>query len=245
MVPQGPQLIGGNVKVSFHYVGKGKTPPGKEERVKGPPPIRVLPKDKTPVPLAKLLATEWGGGKQGSSSQNDGKEERAKEGLIFISEGLPPLPAKIVWAVEKGDYVDFVELLPKKPSMEDQPITELAENVILVTQVKQMAKKRPIKDIETWMEAFCTFAAIRSKNPECMADLLAYGASIARGARDYGGSSWLSYDFQFRRLAAAKKLTRGWGQKDVALWNDTFLKPDRGSSTSNPNTDPLDSRQNQ
>ena len=34
-----------------------------------------------------------------------------------------------------------------------------------------------------------------------------------------------SHDYRFRQLAAAKEMRRGWRQKDMALWNDTFLRP--------------------
>ena len=54
---------------------------------------------------------------------------------------------------------------------------------------------------------------------------MVYAATIVKGARDYGGPNWLAYDNRFRQLAAAKQMKQGWGQKDIALWNDTFLRP--------------------
>ena len=39
-------------------------------------------------------------------------------------EGLPPSPTK---AIEKGEYVDFIDLLPKKPNLEEPSISDLAE----------------------------------------------------------------------------------------------------------------------
>ena len=76
------------------------------------------------------------------------------------------------------------------------------------------------------MEAFCTFAAIRGKKlPSHIPDLLAYAATIVKASRDYGGKNWLLYDYRFRQLAAARRLEKGWGEKDMALWNEVFLRP--------------------
>ena len=78
-----------------------------------------------------------------------------------------------------------------------------------------------------------TFVTIRiRKHPTFTNDLLAYGALIVRGARDYKGPRWLSYDFQYRRLAAARQNHGDWGKKDVALWNDTVCKPQDSPSYS-------------
>ena len=87
-------------------------------------------------------------------------------------------------------------------------------------------QRKSIKDISSWIEAFLAIAAIRNrKHPTHTNDLLAYGALVARGAYDYKGLGWLSYDFQFRRLATARGNLGNWGQKDVSLWNETVCKP--------------------
>ena len=68
----------------------------------------------------------------------------------------------MVTKIEKIEYVDFTELLPKKPSMDDPSISELADEwIILVMQVR--SQKKPIQDIATWMEAFLTFVTIRNR----------------------------------------------------------------------------------
>ena len=45
------------------------------------------------------------------------------------------------------------------------------------------------------------------------------------GCRDYKGSGWLLYDFQYRWLAAARGNCGSWGHRDVSLLNDTVCKP--------------------
>ena len=126
----------------------------------------------------------------------------------------------MVLAIEKGDFIELSELLPKSPSWDDESYTEVADKVILI------AKTKAIKDIETWVEAFSMFAAVKGKKlPEAIPDLLAYQATIGKATQDYGGQSWLAYDYRFRQLAAARGLATGWGQKDMGLWNETFLEP--------------------
>ena len=46
-----------------------------------------------------------------------------------------------------------------------------------------------------------------------------------RGSRDYKCPGWLSYDFQYRRLAAACQNHGDWEKRDMALWNDSVQAP--------------------
>ena len=64
---------------------------------------------------------------------------------------------------------------------------EVKEKVIVLIQGKTMHKRKTVEDIETWMEAFCTYAAVRGKkHPEDIPQLIAYATTIVKGARDYG-----------------------------------------------------------
>ena len=135
-----------------------------------------------------------------------------------VGEGFPPVPAKVVARIEKGDYVDLKDLLQ---SMDESNLSDLEEQgIVVVTAGKQWRSQ--IRDLATWVEAFMTYVAIRArKSPELVGDLLAYSSLIARGARDYRGNGWLVYDFQFRRLAAAGGSVTKWSVKDVSLWHET------------------------
>ena len=201
---------------------------------KDPPAIRVLPPTAVEgsVTLTDIM--------KDNTSASGGKDivpaiETAQDSeLVFINEGLPPIPSKTRLKIEKGDYVDFRELLPQKPSVDDSALTEWEENgIVVLTSSKQVRpKKKPIQDISSWFEAFMVFAAIRiRKHPDSASDLMAYGALIARSARDYRGSGWITYDFQFRRLAAARGKPANWGIKDVSLWNETVCKADLPSGS--------------
>ena len=127
--------------------------------------------------------------------------------------------------IERGDFIDLAQLLPKTPNWDDEVYTKVTDQVILISKVKP-TKQKFIQDLPTWLEAFCTFAAVKGKKfPNLIPELMAYAATIVKAASDYGGKDWLTYDYRFRQLAAAHKTETGWGQKDLGLWNKTFIKP--------------------
>uniref|UniRef100_A0A1X7V4R4 C3H1-type domain-containing protein n=1 Tax=Amphimedon queenslandica TaxID=400682 RepID=A0A1X7V4R4_AMPQE len=168
-----------------------------------------------------------------------GSGGKGPEELLFISEDIPPIPSKVVQKIEKGEYVDLVDLLLKKSGWEEPSISELSqEGIIVVTQSKQLnCQKKAIQDVATWFEAFVTFATIRNrKYPTYASDLLAL---VVRGARDYKGSGWLSYNFQYRWLAAACGNLGDWGIKDVSPWNETVCNLASWDTPSQPRNSDL------
>ena len=38
-------------------------------------------------------------------------KDKAKDSLVFVREGIPPLPAKVVKSIEKGESIQFTSLL--------------------------------------------------------------------------------------------------------------------------------------
>ena len=63
---------------------------------------------------------------------------------------------------------------------------EVTEKVVVLTQEKAMLTKKAIENIETQMEVFCTYAAVKSKKHlEDIPELMVYAATIVKGARDY------------------------------------------------------------
>uniref|UniRef100_A0A1X7VFH4 Uncharacterized protein n=1 Tax=Amphimedon queenslandica TaxID=400682 RepID=A0A1X7VFH4_AMPQE len=74
-----------------------------------------------------------------------GSGEKGPEELSFISEGLPPIPSKVVQKIEKGEYVKFVDILLRKSGWEEPSISEFVqEEIIVVIQSKHLncQKKR-------------------------------------------------------------------------------------------------------
>jgi len=69
--------------------------------------------------------------------------------------------------------VELTNLLPKSASWEEEPFTEILDKVVVLTQGKTLPKKKTIENIETWVEAFCTYATIRGrKHPEDIPELM-------------------------------------------------------------------------
>ena len=68
-------------------------------------------------------------------------KEKTKEGLIYICEGIPPLQAKLVQAIEKGEFVEFANLLPRSASWEEDPFAEVTDKIVVLTQGKAIPKK--------------------------------------------------------------------------------------------------------
>ena len=58
-------------------------------------------------------------GAETKSTQSDLKEGSGNSpGVFILSEGVPPVPAKLVTKIQQGDYVDMVELLRDNTEME-------------------------------------------------------------------------------------------------------------------------------
>ena len=68
-----------------------------------------------PVPLAELAGTIEATSK-GLPEEKNPMAAQLKEGLVFVSERLPPVPAKVVRKVLRWEFIDLVDLLPKKSS---------------------------------------------------------------------------------------------------------------------------------
>ena len=116
--------------------------------------------------LTELLGDKAGSGHpkespKGEETPGEGAAKGEKDNLVFLCEGLPPIRQRWVTAIEKGEFIDLEELLPKNPSWEEEAFTEVLDNIIVIA--KNKPTKKAINDIETWVEAFCTFAAIRGK----------------------------------------------------------------------------------
>uniref|UniRef100_A0A1X7VIM1 C3H1-type domain-containing protein n=1 Tax=Amphimedon queenslandica TaxID=400682 RepID=A0A1X7VIM1_AMPQE len=140
---------------------------------------------------------------------------RAEESeLVWVGEGFPPVPAKVVSRIEKGDYVDLKDLLQQKPSMDESNLSDLEEQgIVVVTAGKHLRSQiKQMRDLATWIEAFMTYVAIRAKkSPELVGIYWPIAVSLLVGQGT----------IMFRRLAAARGSVTKWSMKDVSLWNET------------------------
>ncbi len=135
-------------------------------------------------------------------------------GSVVVSHASPPIPAKLVLRIWRGEYVDMNNLLPYRLGA---PEPTLADTL----QIRQRELKQ-ITSIEQWVVCFNAFiSVIALQQPHRVRDLLAYSSIITKAAHDYEGNPWLAYDVHFRTLAASMQLPT-WGQVDQALWSQHF-----------------------
>ena len=148
--------------------------------------------------------------KENPASKND---EAAKEALVSIGAGLPPVPRKLVTRIQAGDYIDMAELLPERLGADSEGGRE---------DKKSKRPKRLISTISEWVQCYSVFMAVVAKKaPERMQDLLGYQAIIVEACMEYEGETWLGYDRRFRQMAAATPDTP-WAKIDATLWNMAF-----------------------
>ena len=98
---------------------------------------------------------------------------------FVLSEGLPPVPAKLVAKIQKGDYVDMAELL--RDNMEwEHPLSTSDSS----ESKSGRASRREVPDLLSWITCFGVYASvIRDKYPQKAKQLLAYQTLIVREAR--------------------------------------------------------------
>ena len=157
------------------------------------------------------------------------KEEPQKP--FLLSEGLPPVPAKLVTRIQKGEFIDMAELL--QDNLEAQRRGALQESGSASASPSQSRPRREIPDLLSWVQCFGMYTAVMaSKYPERVHKLLAYQTLIVREARRCGGRGWLSYDTVFRQQMVGEWREEEWGRLNPYLFSSTFLALGTGNRSS-------------
>ena len=143
---------------------------------------------------------------------------------FLLSECLPPVPAKLVAKIVKGDYVDMAELLRDNIEAERRRATDSSAAGLSTSQVH----RREVPDFLSWLQCFGVYVGIvATHKPEKLRQLMAYQTLMIREARRCGGDGWQGYDTMFRQLAATVPST-DWGQLNSALYTVTFMAQQNG-----------------
>ena len=126
---------------------------------------------------------------------NSESEKKVTVGSICLGEGLPPVPAKLVKKIRRGDFIKMYELLPDLWLQADD--REAGTH---------SGKYCRVMDVKVWAQCFASYIRVVAVNePERVADLLGYMINIIRASQDFEGSAWVTYDDTFRRQAANNK----------------------------------------
>ena len=133
---------------------------------------------------------------------------------MLISNGLPPIPSRLMKRVEDGLFVEMAELLPSHLDSADLNVNE--------GQVASCKRLPTVTDIIDWIQCFAVYMAIIScHKPKRIADLLGYQSLIIGASMDCREGKWVIYDRRFRLKASASQNAL-WSVIDVTLWNMTF-----------------------
>lgn len=144
---------------------------------------------------------------------------------FILGESLPPIPAKLVAKIQKGDFVDMAELL--RDNIEaDRRHTRDGNASTSVGQQAQNRQKVP--DILSCIQCFGVYACIMAAaHPEKVQQLLAYQTTVVWEARRCGGTGWQAYDTMFRQQVASD-LKSDWSKLNSYLYAITFLVHQNG-----------------
>ncbi len=141
---------------------------------------------------------------------------------IVISEGIPPIPVKLVEKIRCWEFIDLAKLLVNQETQPDHPTIIIdGQLVALESPVKSQKKTAGINDILSWVQAFSRFMAVLlaadATTKEEAAGLAAHQHLILQLVKDLGGKQWAKYDWEFREWASAKGV-RIWGDLNMAIY---------------------------
>ena len=143
---------------------------------------------------------------------------------FLMSDCLPPVPAKLVAKILKGEYIDMAELLRDNIEAERRRATDTPS----ASSSSHHSNRREVPDFLSWLQCFGVYACVvASHKPEKFRQLMAYQTHMIREARRCGGTGWQGYDTMFRQLAAMVPTT-DWGQLNSALYTVTFMAQQNG-----------------
>ena len=149
------------------------------------------------------------------------KETESKATPFVLGEGIPPVPARVVARIRKGEYIDMADLLRDNLEAERRSTVQGTFPLARLGQSKPL--RREIPDVLSWAQCFGVYiGVVVETQPERTKQLLAYQATILREARRCGGNGWRGYDSMFRQLAATDEKT-DWSRLNPSLFATTFL----------------------
>ena len=112
------------------------------------------------------------------------------------------VPDKLRGRIERGEFIDFDDLLPDKLGVEPD-VVQLAVGAnrsVQLVQKPTQAQRRHVHDVASWLEVFTVYTrVIVAAAPDSANDLLAYQATILDANNLYHVDAWLSYDRRFQR----------------------------------------------
>ena len=140
-----------------------------------------------------------------------------------MTSKVPTLPKKLLDSILAWEYIDLADLLPEQLTA-STPYASSNQIIVLPESSwdTRRRKKRQIPDLATWVEVFTTYLlALSSRFPEMLRDLITYQLFIVKHSKRFKYPSWLFYDEEYRKWAAANNI-RNWSITNSELYSLAF-----------------------
>lgn len=155
-----------------------------------------------------------------SPPKAQGKSNLCKAEPFLLSEGLPPVPAKLVAKIQSGEFIDMAELL--QDNIEATRRRGESDPPHCSSETKR--PRREIPDFLSWLQCFGVYASVvANKYPQKFQQLMAYQTLMIREVRRCGGTGWFAYDTMFRQQAANAKGAVDWSKLNTSLYAVSFM----------------------
>ena len=146
-------------------------------------------------------------------------QQLPREPAIAVQLAFDPvatLPARLVKRILDFDFVEMSDMLPDAWQEDSIPGYDP------LSSSRRVVRRAPITEITLWLEGFGRLASVlTSRYPGKAAEMWAYQSSIIRAARNYDGTAWVVYDWQFRREALARR-DLNWSVTNARLYSEGF-----------------------
>ena len=165
-------------------------------------------------------------------------QDQPSTSLVLVTDGIPPIPSKVLEKIRKWKYVDLATLLANDTPSDNITTVVVNGQTLVVSSAANSTKKRRITwDSQSWSQAYSMYAARlistdSTTRPES-AGLLAHMFSLLQLAKDLGGSQWLHYDRSFREWAVAKNI-RIWGELNLLIFCQCMASQQRVLPVAHP-----------
>lgn len=199
-------------------------------------PVSVAAVSSVTAPPMASTALSWcttpGGAENGSSQSlvaqlsallQAGMAQQSSSDRVAIGAGFPTIPRKLLEKMLRWEFIELAELLPQASAHDAATPEADPQRFVLFPGCELIKpKKRQITTINDWVRAFAVYiAAMATKFPEAVPDMLAYQLAIIRASEQYDGLYWRAYDTHFRVNAAATG-NRKWSRLDTDLYTRFF-----------------------
>ena len=146
--------------------------------------------------------------------------KRASED-VPVGYGLPAILKRLHDKMLAWEYIDLAELPPAR-AMPKEPALAATGNIWLVQSTDlARSQKRLIPDI-TWVQCFAIYTSVVATIfADRVPSMLGYTVDIIRASHQFRWPSWVIYDANYRREAAATGQT-DWSKIDPSLYARCF-----------------------